>query len=141
MYSFDELPVLLRDRFRLREDFQDCVFLCEFPVTLKKTPLYCPVIAFGLEGIDIGLPEDINGLPIIDSHKLGRDRFRFSIHVPRHQGGELCHSVLARLCRALLFESELELTSLSCQGIVYDRDSDSLILKGQFTLEESINSQ
>lgn len=132
------LPDRLCEWFSDMNEFSDYSFCTQFPSGSKASPLVKPVIVFGTKSIEIlDNTTDETGTVITDS-RIAEELFTIGIHVPRDNGGTACNVILDRLIDLLLFNTDLNISSVKSDETQYIRNTDSLYLSAEFTTAETI---
>lgn len=138
MSLMTSLPDKLCEWFSDMNEFSDCSFCTQFPSGFKATPLTKPIVVFGTKSIEIpelSYEEDVVVDP--DIRKVV-EQFSVGIHVPRSAGGSYCNAVFERITDQLLFNTSMEIVSITAQEVEYIRNTDSLYMNMIFTVSETM---
>lgn len=106
-------------------------FMTEFPAEKKAIPLTSPIVAVGIEEMQITdsfVENDEGVLEKNDYCRVASIKIRLAIHVPFSQGGEKCYDAFTDIIDCLTFASDLEIVNSGCEDINADRDTDAFVL-------------
>ncbi|MDR1927742.1 MAG: hypothetical protein LBQ33_03780, partial [Oscillospiraceae bacterium] len=107
-------------------------FLTEFPAANKAVPLRSPLVAVGLDRVEIVDKFVANDDGVLERQEYCRTaslRLRLGIHVPFSAGGDRCHEIFASVLDLLSFASDLNLRQSGCEDITAHRDTDAFVLE------------
>lgn len=119
-------------------DFKDLTFFEAFPPRKKAVPLKKPIVAVGIEKLEITDKFVANDDGVLVKQELCRSaavKLLLSICVPFSYGGSSCHDILTRVVNALTFRSDLNISSSECDEIKADRDTDALIMNAYINID------
>lgn len=138
------------ERYALDGALHGAKAVAEFPAADRAYPLKKPVIAVGIESVELtggALGGFYGSQPDSGADVYGRSALvtvYFDIHCPVFQGGEGCHAVYEALCDALLLGNcPFGFYRMWCGGIAYDGDTAAnrlrvrAALRGAVTREDS----
>lgn len=115
-------------------------FMTEFPAEKKAIPLTSPIVAVGIEKMNITdsfVENDEGVLEKNDYCRVAAIRIRLAIHVPFSQGGEKCYDAFTDIIDCLTFGSDLEIVNSGCDDIKADRDTDAFVLSAWINVNAS----
>ncbi len=141
MSEISALPAKIVEWLKSREELREIKFLVEFPAIKKAVPLRNPIVAVGIEGMDIvdSFSENDDGVLIENEYcRQANIKLRLSIHVPYSEGGEGCHKAFTDIIDCLTFASGLNILSSGCEGIASDRDTDAFVLNAWISVKASL---
>lgn len=138
MDSIVSLPERIVDWLSLQEDMADIKFFVEFPPVKKAVPLRSPIVAVGIDTINIEdkfVENDDGVLERQEYCRLAKIKASLSICVPFSYGGQACHDIFTRIADALTFRTNLNVAESGCESIESDHDTDALVMKGWMLME------
>lgn len=115
-------------------------FMTEFPAEKKAIPLTSPIVAVGIEEMQITdsfIENDEGVLEKNDYCRVATIKIRLAIHVPFSQGGERCYDAFTDIIDCLTFGSDLEIINSGCEDIKADRDTDAFVLAAWINVNAS----
>ncbi len=115
-------------------------FMTEFPAEKKAIPLTSPIVAVGIEEMQITdsfVENDEGVLEKNDYCRVASIKIRLAIHVPFSQGGEKCYDAFTDIIDCLTFASDLEIVNSGCEDINADRDTDAFVLAAWINVNAS----
>lgn len=137
MSAISAMPGEIVEWLSNQEQLSSLTFITEYPPTKKAIPLRKPIVAVGIERMNItdSFTENDEGVLVENEYcRQAQITIKLSIHAPFSQGGEACHAAFTDIIDCLTFASDLEIAESGCDSIFADRDTDAFVLTARIVI-------
>ncbi len=137
MSVISAMPAEIVEWLSSQEQLSALTFITEYPPTKKAIPLRKPIVAVGIEKMNItdSFTENDEGVLVENEYcRQAQITIKLSIHAPFSQGGEACHDAFTDIIDCLTFASDLEIAESGCDSIFADRDTDAFVLTARIVI-------
>ncbi|MDR2753034.1 MAG: hypothetical protein LBB50_01845 [Oscillospiraceae bacterium] len=138
MSAISAMPSAVATWLGTLEQTQGITFLTEFPAQNKAVPLRSPIVAVGLNSVNIADKFVANDDGVLERQEYCRAaqlRLRLGVHVPFAEGGARCHEIFTLVLDMLTFASDLCLKASGCKEVTAHRDTDAFVLEAWADVE------